>query len=263
MGRKAHGTSCNKQDVIPNDQIPITNKILSSNVSIFRLWPASPSLYGRIGHYGIGHLLDIKAWTLDISTMYSTDAIVLSIAESGEHDLYVSFYTKEFGKIRAKVRAARKRTTKQGAFLHEPAVVRISFVLGRAGAVLSGIKSVEGCPALSRNVAARGYALSFFALCNTVLYDGQKDRALWNLLRRVLDEAADTEYDQDSARYLWKREKVWLLSLLKLSGLRVDMEKINRSRDPAHLDRTIRRLLEHQFERSVSFFGTHANPEFI
>lgn len=198
--------------------------------------------------------------------MYTTEAIILSIKRLGEADELVNFYTKDFGKLLIKAKSAKKITTRQGNFFHSPAIVRCSFVPTRAGFTLSGIKSLKEYPKISNNIFASGFVISFLELSNLVVHEGQKDKKLWNLIVRVLEEASGVvdesncaidcaRGEMDARRTLWRMEKAWLLTLLAVLGLKPDKLELSSIKSPSGLDTHIKGILQDKFERSIYFFG--------
>ncbi|MDX1535905.1 MAG: recombination protein O N-terminal domain-containing protein [Candidatus Spechtbacterales bacterium] len=193
--------------------------------------------------------------------MYSTDAILLSSIPSGEADEFASYFTKEFGKIRLRARSAKKIKTKQGNFMHMPSVVRFSFVAGKSGYIMSGIADEKHYPAITSDLIAQAYVLSFFHLCDDILYNEEKDSALWKLMNRVLDEAenaAKLPEDKKKAT-LWKSEKDWLMSLLDVLGLKPKEFTPEKAKTKKELDLYIQDLLQQAFERRIDFFGLKAH----
>lgn len=200
--------------------------------------------------------------------MYSTDAIILSIYNFSEADELVSLYTKEFGKIRVKVKSSKKITTKQGNFLHNFAISRCFFISGRAGYILSGIMDIRVYFNISKNLLTQGYIEGLLNLCDNLFYEGQRDNEIWNLLEQAL---VDTEeiaclpderighgyYDKNFA--LWRKEKIWLISLLKLLGLKSENFNFKNFSQPSQLDNYLQKILQNKFEQKVDFFGIKMN----
>lgn len=190
--------------------------------------------------------------------MYTTDAIVLRAMQIGEADEFVSVYTRDFGRLWVKARSSKKIKTKQGNFLHSNAVLRCSFVSTRAGYLFSGIKSIKGYNSISEDISASAYVSSFFSLCDSIFYDGQKDEAIWELLENVLEDAASaaTKSREDERReHLWRSEKDWLLSLLTILGLKPQKLDFGRVKNARQLDIYLQRLMQNKLERPVEFFG--------
>ncbi|MEX0877411.1 MAG: DNA repair protein RecO [Candidatus Spechtbacterales bacterium] len=187
--------------------------------------------------------------------MYFTDAIVLGSRPTGEADELVSCYTRDFGKMIIKARSSKKITTKQGIFLHNPSIIRFNFVISRTGYIFSGIKSIKGHPAISDNITALAYVMSFLQLCDKITYEGQKDEEMWELLCKVLRDASSVAEKDSSREELWKAEKEWLISLLGILGLAPQNLNFERVKNARQLDIYIRRLLQNKLEYSVEFFG--------
>ncbi|MEX0916746.1 MAG: recombination protein O N-terminal domain-containing protein [Candidatus Spechtbacterales bacterium] len=191
--------------------------------------------------------------------MYTTDAVLLSVRESGEHDLFASFFTRDFGKVTAKVRGARKHTTKQGNFLHSFARARISFILGKGGALMAGVTSEYEYPAISQNLIASGYTTSFLSLCDKLIYEYASDEKLWGAIEAVLVSAesiASSSADERQKREaLWKEEKMWIIGLLEVLGLGTSDVRLEGARDKAHLDQYLHAALQSKCNTPVSFFG--------
>lgn len=192
--------------------------------------------------------------------MYTTQAIVLSSFQLGEADELTSFYTEEFGKLTIKVRGAKKITTKQGNFLHEPSLLEINFIMSRANHILSGIKSIKDYPSVTRNLYARGYLSSYLQLCNKLIYDGQHDEALWDLFSRVFRECQRvTDSNRENiAGALWRREKVWLFQLMTVLGFKPERLDLKNIKSPQEFDNYLKRVFENKFEQQIDFFGSKA-----
>lgn len=190
--------------------------------------------------------------------MYTTEAIILNIKTYHEDDLLVSFYTRDFGKLNIRARGVKKVSTKQGAFLHEPALLRCSFIMGKNGYILSGISGKEEFIKIAQDLPARGYVMSFLTLCDTLLYEGQVDENLWQLMNAVLCEAERAQDVHDKNEALWRAEKQWLLSLIDILGLRPQFD-FSRFENKKQFDYYLLHLLQNKFELPISFFGLRAS----
>ena len=181
--------------------------------------------------------------------MYQTHAIVLTSQESGEHDSFVSFFTQEFGKIRVKVRGAKKHTTKQGTFLDSFSLLHICFVFGKYSPILTSVSQAQCFCNIQNSLYALGYVQSFLELVDNVVYEHQKDLHIWELLKSVLvGTNADTHQD------LWSAEKKWLLSLLYILGSAFPNNRVSYKKNIL-LDKDIRVALEQVSNTHISFFG--------
>jgi len=185
--------------------------------------------------------------------MYHTDAIVLDIIDFGEYDQLVSLYTKEFGKVHAKVRSAKKITTKQANFLHTPSVLNCSLVLGRQGYILSGVTRKSAYDKIFSDLFALGYILSFLNFVNSVTYQNQKDNKIWRLLVQALGDA-QALIKNNNKEQMWFKEKEWILQFLEILGLgeKINMEKINNKKQ---FNYYLKNILENKLEQKVQLFG--------
>lgn len=196
--------------------------------------------------------------------MYTTDAILLGIRESGEHDVLASFFTRDFGKVTAKVRGARKQTTKQGNFLHSFARTRMSFILGKGGAILAGVTSEQEYSAIGDDLIAHGYATSFLSLCDKLIYEYAADEGLWNVMDKALASANSIvssplgQHQKQEA--LWKEEKMWIIGLLDALGIGTSDLRLEALRDRSHLDQYLHAALQRKCNTAVSFFGMKMSP---
>lgn len=192
--------------------------------------------------------------------MYTTHGILLNSAISGEVDERASIYTADFGKIKVRVRGAKKVQTKQGNYLHTPAVLRFSFVAGKSGHILSGVTNTKNYPALASDLIAQAYVISFFQLCDSLTYDEDPDEKVWSLLNSVLDSAekASVLGGKDKKEALWKEEKGWLVSLLDIFGLRPSEFDPGKIKTKQELDIYIQNMMQQAFERPIEFFGLKA-----
>lgn len=192
--------------------------------------------------------------------MYTTDAIILTTENKGEHDRSVSLYTRKFGKIRVTAKGSRKLTTKQGNFLHNIAICECSFVSGRGGYILTGIQNKKFFGKLNANLFTLGYVTAFLNLVDSIAYEGQHDRAIWELLLNNLETAENIAKQKiDVAGKLWQKEKLWVVELLNVLGLgpsNLNLEKINSQKD---LDAYLKNLLENKLEQRVRFFAHEAS----
>jgi DNA repair protein RecO len=187
--------------------------------------------------------------------MFTTDAIILTTGNIGEHDKTASLYARKFGKIRVIAKGSRELTTKQGNFLHSFAVCECSFVSGRNGYILTGIQNKKFFPELNVNLFAMGYITAFFNLVDDITYECQRDMAIWELLINSLETAEHiTKQKIDIAGSLWQKEKLWVVELLDVLGLRppnLHLEKIHSQKD---LDIYLKNLLKNKLEQRVRFF---------
>ncbi len=160
--------------------------------------------------------------------MFHTRAIILSTKPYREHDELISFFTERFGKRVILARGTRKQTSKLAASLHGLNVGQCSFVEGKRYPVLTSVDQLYGSGS-PKNFYGHYLLYAFLALCDSILYEGDRDEKLWNLLSDVLRTALTTERKE-------KKEWVciydeWLCALLGSLGIK-DASKIRPEKRP-------------------------------
>ncbi len=154
--------------------------------------------------------------------MYKSEAMVLNIRESGERDLLVSFFTKDFGKMVIKARGGRRIGAKQTPFFSQFAILELMFILGRNFPIARGVVSLRSYAGARSHLYSYGYIHSFLRLCDNILYENSKDIAVWDLLLYVMESSNEIllRYKDESDRQdaLWQVEKEWLSGLIKITG---------------------------------------------
>ena len=193
--------------------------------------------------------------------MYITNAIVLRSREVGENDFIVSFFTQEFGKMVVTVRGAKKLETKQGNVLHRFSIVKIMFVIGKRSLILRSALELTPFSPINRSLYGYGYLNSFLLLCDSLLYENEKDKQVWSLMSTVMEDVAttvDTHTDnQKLCSALWALEKQWLYSFIEIMGLKEynEIERVRSMNDRRTIDLFFKHTLERAFNAPVSFFG--------
>ena len=191
--------------------------------------------------------------------MYGTDAIVLNMHDYGEHDMRVSFFTREFGKMQMIVRGGKKITTKQAHFLHHFGVVRIVFILGKHIPFVRSVSAISLFPDIGRTMYGYGYLYSFLLLCNTLLYDNERDESMWDLLVSSLHDVAGIVEECSASQakeVLWNAEKQWLSRLLGIMGVGDDSIVSSFNDRPGYdIDASLQQTLQRHFNTPIHFFG--------
>ena len=105
---------------------------------------------------------------------YFTEAIVLDKEPAGEADSQVYLYTKELGRVTAKVISARKITSKLAGHLEPLNVIQVRLVQKNRFQVVDALR----ISTLPRTVAM----LNALRLAKDLTGEGQADSELWNVL---------------------------------------------------------------------------------
>jgi DNA repair protein RecO (recombination protein O) len=146
--------------------------------------------------------------------VHEAEAIVLRQYALSDSDRIVIFITKEFGKIRAVAKGAKKPKSRFGGCLEPLNHIRMEFY-SREGHDLSQMRRTElirsylGLKPSLRQI----YAYSYFAeIANEIVQDNQVNYPLFRLLLGVMEAGEKNGVSQALVRYF----EIWCL---KLSGL--------------------------------------------
>ncbi len=104
---------------------------------------------------------------------YLSEAIVLSVRQNGNLDARVSLFTKRFGKMKAKVKSARKITSKLAPHLQPGNVVRVRIV------EKAGLHVADALKLFSLGLSP--YTLGFLG---ELMPEAEPDLELWTLFTR-------------------------------------------------------------------------------
>lgn len=85
---------------------------------------------------------------------YQTDVLVLAARESGESDLALVLYTRDFGLVRARASAARTESSKMRYALQKYTHSHVSLVRGKRGWRVAGARAERNAAGDIRGIAA-------------------------------------------------------------------------------------------------------------
>ena len=190
--------------------------------------------------------------------MFHTRAIILSTRPYREHDELIALFTERFGKQVIIARGARKATSKLAATLHSTKILQCGFVEGRHYPVLTSADNVSEVRAQTFSTESLGQVKDFYgryflyallALCDDVLYEGERDDSLWALLVEAM-HAASGEGKKTKREWLSIYDG-WLRELLHILGLRevaphTQQALIHETRDRA----AVKRIFAEMFYRN-------------
>lgn len=138
--------------------------------------------------------------------MYRTQGFILSVEKTGEADGALSLFTKDFGKQKCIAQGVRKSDSKLRTILQAGNLIDFVFVPLRSG------RYRVTSPSLSESFyqirsSQKKLALFLFSLAiiDTVLFEGEKDEALWECMYTWCTELAIyqkmTDEDISAARF--------------------------------------------------------------
>lgn len=139
-----------------------------------------------------------------------TEGVVLRRWYAGEYDKWVSLLTPEYGKLRVRVRSARKPTSKMGMLTEPLNLVRARIIEGRAQKLIAQPQLLRGFVQMRANLERLSVAL---ALCETLdrwLPEEHPEPAVYATLLDALNALERGELpEQVAAQALWR----WLALL--------------------------------------------------
>lgn len=140
--------------------------------------------------------------------------VVIKKADQSEDHQLITFYTRDFGKLTGIAKSVKKSTSQQAGHLDFFNLVDFRLVPARTYSIVASAQSVEVFSGLKDSL--RKLAAGFFVLeaFNRLVYDHERDTALWNFLLAALRELDQGEAAaMTSADYL-NRLKINLLKVL-------------------------------------------------
>jgi DNA repair protein RecO (recombination protein O) len=142
---------------------------------------------------------------------YRAEAVVLRRTDFGEADRLLTLYSREFGKIKAVAKGARKPQSRKTG--HVELFMRTQFLLakGRDIDVVTQAEMIEAYPALRDDLVRSTYASYAVELLDRFTAEEDRDVAKYELLCRALGWLAEGGNLLVAARY-------YELRLLSLAG---------------------------------------------
>lgn len=141
--------------------------------------------------------------------------LVVKKTEMGENDQLITFYTKEWGKIRALARGLKKNTSKQGAHLDLLNLVSFALIGGRRWPLVVSTDSLENFPRLRSSLLKSGAVFFLLEVIDRLIYEQEPDAALWKFLEQALWRLETAETPGLSPEKLFNQ---WSQSLMSVMG---------------------------------------------
>lgn len=142
---------------------------------------------------------------------YRSEAIVLRRVDFGEADRLLTLYSREFGKIKALAKGARKPQTRKTGHVELFMRTAFMFAQGKSIDIITQAEMVEAYPALREDLVRTTYAAYSAELLDSFTPDGECDIRKYELLANALGWIADSDNLRLVARY-------YELHLLSLAG---------------------------------------------
>ncbi|MDP1706411.1 MAG: DNA repair protein RecO [bacterium] len=116
---------------------------------------------------------------------YITEGIVLGVEPINDYDQLVDLYTKDFGRLKAKVVSGRKILSKLSPHL-DPLNFVILRLIQKNNFTVADAITADRLPLIRSSVAKMTAALWLLRVIRQVLFAAAPDRRLWFWLRRSL-----------------------------------------------------------------------------
>jgi len=131
---------------------------------------------------------------------YRSEAIVLRRSDFGEADRLLTLFSREFGKIRALAKGARKPQTRKTGHVELFMRTNFLFAKGRNIDIITQAELVEAYPALREDLVRTTYAAYAVELLDNLTAEGDRDLRKYNLLAETLGWFAETDNIRIAAR---------------------------------------------------------------
>lgn len=146
---------------------------------------------------------------------------MLKKTDSGEDHQLITFYTREFGKLVGVAKSVKKSTSKQASHLEIFNLVDFRLIAGRAYPIVASAQSVETFRGLKNSLDKLANGFFLLEAFNRLVYDHERDTALWNFLVSALQELESSMRPEPAGDYLEKLKS----RLLNVLGYAQDWEK--------------------------------------
>ena len=116
---------------------------------------------------------------------YLTEALVLNVRPAKEQDRSVDFYTKDLGRVRARVIGGRKIVSKLSPHLDVLNLVKVRLI-NKNRLTVTDVLSYDRFADLRKNVGIYSHALELLFLLRSLVPEGEPDLRLWHYLVSAL-----------------------------------------------------------------------------
>ncbi len=150
--------------------------------------------------------------------IHSTEAIIIRVIPSGEADHFVSFYTKEHGRLNARVISSRKIESKHRYHLVVGNVVMLSYVQGRQELRVTGLDTILTVLNPKHTIDDRQLFGRFLGLLERLISGSEQDEALFDKLFLFLTFYSIEWHQEEYQDFVGELELAVTLQLLAHLG---------------------------------------------
>jgi len=128
----------------------------------------------------------------------------------GEGDNFITFYTQDYGKLKVKVRGAKKVTGRFMGHLEYLNLCNLEIYKGPRNLTLTNCNSIESFPKIKKDFDKLNQSLELIKLINKISYENEKNEELFRLIFETLNQLNQNE----STFFITEAFKLKLLNLL-------------------------------------------------
>jgi DNA repair protein RecO (recombination protein O) len=135
------------------------------------------------------------------SRNYQTQGIILKQTKLGEFDKIVTFYTPEFGKLRAVAKGACRPKSKLGGNVEPLTHSLMLLAKGRNLDIITQSQTINGFLALKSDLWRMACGLYILELIDAFTIEGGENPALFDLLLDILNQLSEPNSNEAALRY--------------------------------------------------------------
>lgn len=169
-----------------------------------------------------------------VKSSFSSPAILLRRIEHGDHDLIISLFTRERGKISVIAKNAKRSVRRFSGALELFATLHVECKKGRGRLpVLLEASLVQPHVYIRSDIKKTAYASYWMEILNKWLEEGKQQLLLYRLLQYVLDEVDAGSATEEELSILFQMRFLMISGLMpnleECSNCRISLEEVGNS----------------------------------
>lgn len=145
-----------------------------------------------------------------------TKAIIIKKQPTNEYDELVTCYTQEFGKLTAVAKSIMKGSSVQAMHLDNLNLVDFELINGRSFPIIAAAQSESSFRNIKSSLPVLAVAQFFADVVDKMVFDLQKDEALWDFMADVL-EKLESRVKPETALIFLRQQQFYLLKVMGYS----------------------------------------------
>lgn len=114
--------------------------------------------------------------------IYKTQGIIIKKIDLAEADRVLTFYTKDFGKIKGLAKAVKKSKAKLKGHLELFVHSHLMLAQGKNTDIITSAETIESFPRLRKDLDSLAAAYYLAELADKLITEPEKDERIWDLL---------------------------------------------------------------------------------